>query len=137
MQQITPETRPLPPAMRPATCTDDCAWGLKERGIAPGEGSHGICAFHKAQMLAQAARLRAARAAQRRARAAAAACQCKTTPGGTVVCDACASKQVETANSLLGHETTKLPFVLAPNESAAMASQVNAWLDTLKEGAPA
>jgi hypothetical protein len=70
-QQIFPETRPLPPAVTAVGCTDDCAWGLKERGIAPGEGSHGICAFHKAQMLATAARFRAARAAERRRREAA------------------------------------------------------------------
>jgi len=63
-QQISPETRTLPAAIR-AGCTDNCAWGLKERGIPAGEGSHGICPFHYAQMLAQYQRTRSTRPARR------------------------------------------------------------------------
>lgn len=45
-----------------------CAWCLAAQGIPAGEGSHGICKFHKAQLLAQAARLRAARRRKKVAR---------------------------------------------------------------------
>jgi hypothetical protein len=62
-QQITPDTQILPIVM--AVPHLDCAWCLKERGIAAGEGSHGMCQRHKALMLAQHARLKAARAAQK------------------------------------------------------------------------
>ena len=44
-------------------CTDDCAWGLAERGIQPQTGSHGICPYHQAQMLAQYHRTRSTRRA--------------------------------------------------------------------------
>ena len=53
------------------TAPRHCAWCLKEQGIPAGEESHGICGFHKAQILAQAASRKAARAAARRQREAA------------------------------------------------------------------
>jgi len=133
-QHITPEVPALPVVVA-TTSTNPCAWCLKEQGIPAGEGSHGICAFHNAQMLLQAARRRAVRAAQRQRRSVG-LCQCKTTPGGTLVCDACASKMIEAGNDQLGDES-ELPMVLTPDERAAMTSRVNQWLDTLKpQGEP-
>jgi len=56
-------------ASTPAPATDDteerlCAWCLKEQGIVPTEGSHGICGFHASLML-EAARVRAAQRSNR------------------------------------------------------------------------
>src|SRR5258708_15346410 len=124
---------PLAPALSvvmATTSTNPCAWCLKEQGIPAGEGSHGICAFHHAHMLLQAARRRVARVAQQQKRFIG-LCQCKTTPGGTIVCDACASKMIEAGNDQLGDES-ELPVVLTPNAKATMASPLNQWLDTLK-----
>jgi hypothetical protein len=133
-QDILPLAPALPVVMA-TTSTNSCAWCLKEQGVPTGEGSHGICAFHHAHMLLQAARRRAARAAQRQGRSVV-TCQCKTTPGGTLICDACASKMIEVGNDQLGDES-ELPLVLTPNERAAMTSRVNQWLDTLKpQGEP-
>lgn len=129
-EQYIPTQAPALPIMMAMTSANPCAWCLKEQGIPAGEDSHGICAFHNAQMLLQAARRRAARAAQRQGRSVG-LCQCKTTPGGTIVCDACASKMIEAGNDQLGDES-ELPIVLTPNERATMTSRVNQWLDTLK-----
>ena len=129
-EQSIPLEGPALPVVMATTSTNLCAWCLKEQGIPAGEGSHGICAFHHAHMLLQAARRRVARVAQQQKRFIG-LCQCKTTPGGTIVCDACASKMIEAGNDQLGDES-ELPVVLTPNERATMASRVNQWLDTLK-----
>ena len=121
---------PALPVVMATTSANLCAWCLKEQGIPAGEGSHGICAFHHAHMLLQAARRRAARAAQRQGRAVV-TCQCTTTPGGTLICDACASKMIEAGNDQFGDES-ELPLVLTPSERTTMTSRVNQWLDTLK-----
>ena len=129
-EQSIPLEGPALPVVMATTSANLCAWCLKEQGIPAGEGSHGICAFHHAHMLLQAARRRVARVAQQQKRFIG-LCQCKTTPGGTIVCDACASKMIEAGNDQLGDES-ELPVVLTPNERATMASRVNQWLDTLK-----
>lgn len=41
-----------PPGGGLASLTVQCAWCLREQGRAMGNGSHGICADHKARMLA-------------------------------------------------------------------------------------
>ena len=128
-QSIPLEASALPVVMTAAS-TNLCAWCLKEQGVPAGEGSHGICAFHHAHMLLQVARRKAARAIQRQGTSVG-LCQCKTTPGGTMVCDACASKMIEAGNDQFGDEA-EVPVVLTPNERATMTSRVNQWLDTLK-----
>src|SRR2546421_738334 len=128
-EQSIPLEGPALPVVMATTSTNLCAWCLKEQGIPAGEGSHGICAFHHAHMLLQAARRRVARVAQQQKRFIG-LCQCKTTPGGTIVCDACASKMIEAGNDQLGDES-EVPVVLTPNERATMASRVNQWLDPL------
>jgi hypothetical protein len=128
-QEFPPEALALPVVVA-TTSTNPCAWCLKEQGIPAGECSHGICAFHHAQMLAEAARRRAARAVQRQGKSVD-LCQCKTTPGRTIICDVCASKMIEAGNDQFGNES-ELPIALTPNERAAMTSRINQWLDTLK-----
>ncbi len=125
-EQSIPLEAPALPVVLATASTNPCAWCLKEQGVPSGEGSHGICAFHHAHML----RRRAARAAQRQGTSVG-LCQCKTTLGGTMVCDACASKMIEAGNDRLGDES-EVPVVLTPNERATMTSRVNQWLDTLK-----
>lgn len=41
--------------------TTDCAWCRQAQGLPMGNGSHGICAFHAAQVRQQQAERRAAR----------------------------------------------------------------------------
>src|SRR5260370_36339621 len=79
-QHFTPLAPALPVVMA-TTSTNPCAWCLKEQGIPAGEGSHGICAFHHAHMLLQAARRRVARAAPPQGGSVVPG-QCKNTPRG-------------------------------------------------------
>src|SRR5260370_8119488 len=85
-EQSIPPLAPALPVVMATTSTNPCAWCLKEQGIPAGEGSHGICAFHHAHMLLQAARRRVARAAPRQ-RGAAVPCHCTNTPRGTLIFD--------------------------------------------------
>src|SRR5260370_33454127 len=96
-EQSIPPLAPALPVVMATTSTNPCAWCLKEQGIPAGEGSHGICAFHHAHMLLQAARRRAARAAQRQGSSGVPS-QCPTPPDGTLMCDASASTMIEQEN---------------------------------------
>lgn len=42
----------LYPVAGPVTIPTTCAWCLAEAGTTAGEGSHGICRYHAAQLLA-------------------------------------------------------------------------------------
>jgi hypothetical protein len=55
-------------------------------------------------------------------------CTCVTTPGGTIICDFCASQMIEVTTDLLG-VPVELPEVLTPTELEGMASLVNNWFD--------
>ena len=61
-QHFTPDIPELPIVVIRRTYDPTCAWCLGEQGIEPLTGSHGTCPRHEAQMLAQAAQLKAARA---------------------------------------------------------------------------
>jgi hypothetical protein len=61
-QQMTPDIPELPIIRRIYDPT--CAWCLGEQGIAPQDGSHGMCRRHQAHMLAQHRRVHAARQAK-------------------------------------------------------------------------
>ena len=61
-------------------------------------------------------------------------CQCRTTPGGTIVCDECAANMIEALNDLLPGDQAaqQLPNVFTPGEYQGMQSAVNGWLSSLQ-----
>ena len=64
-QRITTDISAIPIVVATTSCLD-CAWCLSEQGIPAGERSHGCCAKHRAQILAQHHAIRAAQAQKSR-----------------------------------------------------------------------
>lgn len=136
-QQVETFVPALPPL--PVVIDDyfspTCAWCLERRGLPKGEGSHGICHICAAIWLVES---KAKLAAQRAARAATQVevsevkCQCTMTALGRVVCDLCAAKSIEAANSQLGVEMDRLPVALEPDEAAEVSERINTWFLTLQ-----
>jgi hypothetical protein len=60
---------PTPTTSIPQLFDPDCAWCLEAMGITPQDGSHGICATHRADMDRQYEEYRAAREERKKGRA--------------------------------------------------------------------
>jgi hypothetical protein len=58
-------------------------------------------------------------------------CTCQIVPGGTILCDDCASDKIAAINDLLGQEYAELPITLTPSEVEGLTSVANSWLSSL------
>ena len=57
-------------------------------------------------------------------------CQCRTTIGGTIVCDFCAAQMIEAIQSLIPGDSyaVNIADVLTPGELKGLNSVVDDWL---------
>jgi hypothetical protein len=62
---------------------------------------------------------------------------CAPAPGGTTVCDTCASAMIQALNTALPNEDIELPRVLTPTERAGLTTlttHISDWFDEIEAG---